>query len=215
MVQQLSKRIADEVETIIVGKRQVLDTVMSAILTNWHVLFEDYPGFTWLNRKLAERDEERNTLVLTFDARSQGTPEHPFARPKTVVSYEHLTPETYDARLMQGNRPGPDGSPDQWTILLTDAYAGTAHPIDVLKGVLVLKRILSLNTDLLPLTIRGFHVGRQIIFPSQQDLQRRHHIIDRDAAQFFYEVIHYYPAFEGKFNRETRGIMEMLEKVEE
>ena len=70
MVQQLSKRIADEVETIIVGKRQVLDTVMSAILTNGHVLFEDYPGLakTLIAKSLA------SALGLNFK-RIQFTPD--------------------------------------------------------------------------------------------------------------------------------------------
>ena len=182
------------------------------------IFFEDRPdasdstGFqlAWLNRRLAGRDKKRNTLVLTFDARPQGTPEHPFVQPKAVVSYEHLTAQTYNARLTEGNRLGPDGSPDRWTILLTDAYAGTSRPVELLRGVLVLKRILALNSTL-PLTIREFHVGRQIIFPTEQDLQKRFHIIDRDAARFFYEITHYYPAFEQKFNRQTRRIMETLE----
>lgn len=185
------------------------------------LFFEDWPdapdstGFrlAWLNRKLDEQDEKQNTLVLTFDARPQGTPEHPFVQPKAVVSYEHLTPKTYNARLMQGNRRTPDGSPETWTILLTDAYTGTSHPLELLRSVLVLKRILALNSTL-PLTIREFHVGRQIIFPTEQDLQKRFHIIDRDAARFFYEVSRYYPAFEQKFNRQTRRIMELLEASE-
>ena len=185
------------------------------------IFFEDRPdapdstGFrlTWLNRKLAERGEGQNTLVLGFDARSRGTSEHPFSQPKAAVSYERLTSETYSTRLMQGNRPVPDGLPDRWTILLTDAYSGTAHPIDVLKGVLVLKRILFLNSTL-PLTIQDFHVGRQIIFPAEQDLQSRFHIIDRDAARFFYEVTHYYPAFEQAFNRETRRAIRLMDAFE-
>ena len=36
--------VIDEVGKAVVGKRQVLERVMLAILCNGHVLFEDYPG---------------------------------------------------------------------------------------------------------------------------------------------------------------------------
>ena len=114
---------------------------------------------------------------------------------------------------MTGNRPFPDGSPNAWTVLLSEVNpAGVrgATGIEVLQGVLVLKRILALNKTL-PLTIREFRVGRQIIFPTEQDLKRRFHIIDRDAARFFYEVIQYYPEFEQAFNRETRRITHLMQ----
>jgi MoxR-like ATPase len=39
-----TKKIVDEVEKAIVGKRSVLDMVMVSILAGGHVLFEDYPG---------------------------------------------------------------------------------------------------------------------------------------------------------------------------
>ena len=113
---------------------------------------------------------------------------------------------------MAGNRPKQDGSPDSWTVLLSEVNPSGvrgASGIEVLQGVLVLKRILALNTTL-PLTIKEFRVGRQIIFPTEQDLRQRFHIIDRDAARFFYEVIQYYPEFEQSFNRETRLITQML-----
>ncbi len=53
-------------------------------------------------------------------------------------------------------------------------------------------------------------MGRQIIFPTEQDLKQRFLIIDRDAAMFFYEVIQYYPEFERSFNRETQRITALL-----
>ena len=75
---------------------------------------------------------------------------------------------------------------------------------------MVLKRVLALNTTM-PLTIKEFRVGRQIIFPTEQDLKQRFHIIDRDAARFFYEVIQYYPEFEKAFSREMRAAQNLLE----
>ena len=81
--------------------------------------------------------------------------------------------------------------------------------IDVLKGVIILKRLLSLNTNL-PMTIKDFHVGRQIIFPTEEDIQQGFHVIDRDAAQLFFEVMQYYRAFEQEFNRQTQFMMRQL-----
>jgi MoxR-like ATPase len=38
------RRIIDEISTVIVGKRHVLEQILFAILANGHILFEDYPG---------------------------------------------------------------------------------------------------------------------------------------------------------------------------
>jgi hypothetical protein len=186
------------------------------------ITFEDYPaapdssGFRtrFLNKLLRDRETDGNTLILTYDASTRGTADHPFVPPKTRISYENLSDgDAYVSRLMTGNRPFPDGSPKAWTVLLSEINPSGvrgATGIEVLQGVLVLKRILSLNKTL-PLTIREFRVGRQIIFPTEQDLKQRFHIIDRDAARFFYEVIQYYPEFEQAFNRETRRITQMMQ----
>ena len=89
-----------------------------------------------------------------------------------------------------------------------------ASAMEVLKGVLVLKRILSLNKTM-PVTIDEFRVGRQIIFPTKQELEDKYHIIDYDVAQFFYEVINYYPEFERAFNRDTASIIFKMRGVTE
>ena len=54
-VDELSKRVIDEVEQAILGKRELLEMVMTAILVNGHVLFEDNPGLgkTTLARSMA------------------------------------------------------------------------------------------------------------------------------------------------------------------
>lgn len=187
------------------------------------ITFEDYPaapdssGFRtqFLNQLLEGRSTSGNTLVLTFDASTRGTPEHPFVPPKARISYDQIeSGDTYVNKLMTGNRRRPDGSPNAWSVLLSETKpAGVrgATGIEVLQGVLVLKRILALNKTL-PLTIKEFRVGRQIIFPTEQDLKQRFHIIDRDAARFFYEVIQYYPEFEKSFNRETARITQLLKQ---
>lgn len=44
-VAELTKCVIDEVEKAVVGKREVLEKIMAAILTSGgHVLLEDYPG---------------------------------------------------------------------------------------------------------------------------------------------------------------------------
>ena len=44
-VAELSNRVIKEVERAIVGKREVLEMIMAALLTSGgHVLLEDYPG---------------------------------------------------------------------------------------------------------------------------------------------------------------------------
>ncbi|MCZ6634542.1 MAG: hypothetical protein O7G87_14140, partial [bacterium] len=135
-----------------------------------------------------------------------------FAQPKATISYQNHTKETYIAHLMAGNQRQTDGSLDKWTIPLSKTNppgVRGATSLEVLKGVLVLKRIIALNKTL-PLTIKEFRVGRQIIFPTEQDLRQRFHIIDRDAARFYYEVIQYYPEFEKTFNRETRKYLKAI-----
>jgi MoxR-like ATPase len=43
-VSELSKKIIAEVERAVVGKRDVLETIMAAALAGGHILLEDYPG---------------------------------------------------------------------------------------------------------------------------------------------------------------------------
>jgi MoxR-like ATPase len=43
-VSELSKQVINEVERAVVGKRDLLEAIMSAVLAGGHVLLEDYPG---------------------------------------------------------------------------------------------------------------------------------------------------------------------------
>lgn len=69
-VDELNNQVVEEVERTIIGKRDLLEMVMSAILVNGHVLFEDNPGLgkTTLARSIAM------TLGLEF-RRIQFTPD--------------------------------------------------------------------------------------------------------------------------------------------
>ena len=69
-VSEQGQRILDEVERAVVGKRQPLTLVLSAILAGGHVLIEDFPG---LGKTLAARSFAA-TLGLEF-TRAQFTPD--------------------------------------------------------------------------------------------------------------------------------------------
>ncbi len=67
---ELARRVLDEVEQAVVGKRLPLTLVLSAVLAKGHVLLEDFPG---LGKTLAARSLAR-VLGLDF-ARVQFTPD--------------------------------------------------------------------------------------------------------------------------------------------
>jgi MoxR-like ATPase len=69
-VTTLAGRVLDEVERAVVGKRQSLALVLSAVLAGGHVLLEDFPG---LGKTLAARSFAQ-TLGLEF-RRAQFTPD--------------------------------------------------------------------------------------------------------------------------------------------
>jgi len=43
-VSELGRKVVDEVERAVVGKRDLLETIMASVLAGGHVLLEDYPG---------------------------------------------------------------------------------------------------------------------------------------------------------------------------
>ena len=192
------------------------------IQLNQIIVFENDPdaldgsGYrtAFLNQLLALRDaDNHDNIILTFKAQDRGTPDHPFALPKADIVFEDLPAEGFLARLMRSNPRLPDGRQEAWSIMLPLANppgVRGASALDLLQGVLVMKRILALNTTF-PLTIQEFRVGRQIILPTESDLEKRYHVIDRDIAQYFYEAIQYYPEFEQAFNIGTRAIREEIQ----
>jgi len=203
------------------------------------IFFEDLPDdpnglmLTYLSEKLSRFDKQTDknqTLALIFDANPGGSLEtlsrsaleskRLFVQPKATVVYDVLpTPgpsqegsgETYMQRLARLNQRQPDGTPDKWTMLLTKAPLRIKPVDEILPGVLVLKRVLELNKSSLPLTLRDFKPGQQILFPTEQDIRTNYHVIDGKVAQLFYEVILYYPAFEETFKYEVKRIYERLD----
>jgi len=68
---------------------------------------------------------------------------------------------------------------------------------------------LELNPSL-DMELDALHVGLQIIFPSEEDLTRRFHLVDFDTARLFFEVEEYYSAFERVFDRDIGRAFELL-----
>ena len=131
----------------------------------------------------------------------------PFEHPRALISTATVNdPGNYIEQMSMLNANDPERN----RILLSSSIAPPgvrgATALEVLKGVLVLKRILALNSSM-PVTIDEFRVGRQIIFPTEQELKDKYHVIDYDVAKFFYEVINYYPEFETAFNRDSAEII--------
>ena len=137
----------------------------------------------------------------------------PFEHPRALVKHVGLKdPSDYVKQISLLNASDPDRN----TILLSGSVSPPgvrgATALEVLKGVLVLKRILALNSSM-PVTIKEFRVGRQIIFPTEQELRDKYHVVDYDAARFFYEIINYYPEFERAFNDDAKGILDRMEEL--
>jgi Flp pilus assembly secretin CpaC len=153
-----------------------------------------------------------NSLVFNF-ADHKANSAGPFEHPRAKIYRTRVTNASHYIELMSSiNKDDPDRN----TILLATNVSPPgvrgANALEVLKGVLVLKRILALNSTM-PVTIDEFRVGRQIIFPTEQELKDKYHVIDYDAARFFYEVINYYPEFEQAFNRDSAQIIYQMRGI--
>ena len=163
-----------------------------------------------LLRDLKSADE--NSLVLDYaDHKAKNT--GPFEHPRALINRTNITnPANYVEQISALNSDDLERN----TVLLSNAVSPPgvrgATALEVLKGVLVLKRILALNHSM-PVTINEFRVGRQIIFPTEQELRDKYHIIDYDVARFFYQVINYYPEFESAFNRDSDAILERIKEL--
>jgi len=157
---------------------------------------------------------KENSLVLDYaDNRVKNTGS--FEHPRALIDRTNVvSPNNYVEQISVLNSDDLERN----TVLLSTEIAPPgvrgANALDVLKGVLVLKRIMALNHSM-PLTIAEFRVGRQIIFPTEQELGDKYHIIDYDAARFFYQIINYYPEFERAFNRDAKAILERIEELSE
>jgi len=141
-------------------------------------------------------------VALEIDLSDQGTVEHPLVQPiATVEGVSIRDSNAFTTMLVARNQ---SGQPERKraTILLTNEVLPSgvrgATALEVLKGILVLKKVLHLNKEM-PQKLTAFKEGRQLLFPSAEDLGESFHLIDFETAELFYEIIQYYPEFEAEF----------------
>ena len=65
----------------------------------------------------------------------------------------------------------------------------------------------------MPLRIDEFYAGRQVVYPSREEVERSFHVIDADVARYFFELQQYYRAFEQEFNFQAGLIRESLAEL--
>jgi general secretion pathway protein D len=171
-------------------------------------------------KEFAKLKDGQNAFSLSFEAQPRGTIDRPLVPPKAVFNYQSVTAKTFPSTLFGGNDRNPDGTQKNWMILLSKDknYSGIEHtnsvtPMEFLQSVIVLKRVLELNEKDVPLTLSEFHIGRQIIFPSQDELKKGYILVDREVAELFYEISNYYGVFEQSFDRQAREMSAKLDKI--
>lgn len=147
-------------------------------------------------------------LVLTYEASDEPVDGEYFTYPFATVR-DTVVPQDETDRILflrELNPVGEEDRPLRWSILLEEQ-----GDIEHLRNALILKALLELNNKL-PLTLRAFRPGLQILFPSHEDMENRYHLIDSEVAQLFYETSgsQYYPAFERVFNQKVREVEKIL-----
>ena len=150
------------------------------------------------------------TLQLTYSLEGKATFEKPFVRPTALAGYISIEEsfDSYKNALGRLNTLGATPDEDVFTILITKSEPKYERR---LYEVLIMKKLLEMNPDL-ELTFDYFKAGIEILFPTAQVLNNNSHIVDRDAAKYFYEVNAYYGAFELEFNRFTKELSELIQQ---
>ena len=160
--------------------------------------------FTELKREYdaRTRDDPGVTLVISFDPGAD--PGSVFSPPLASISWvgrEAGGYQDYQEALRDGN-PRETAGDGGWLRQEIRLSAGFGFdPWRHLQLTLMLKRLLELNQGRGLLTLPGFHPGREVVFPTVQDLRERNHLVDRKTAQLFYETLDYYWAFEQEYRR--------------
>ena len=144
------------------------------------------------------------TLQLSYSIKGKATVQKPFVRPTAETKYITLS-NSYKNVLKGSNKRGSGPSDDVFTILISEDKNERR-----LYDVLVLKKVLEMNPDL-KLTLQYFKPGIEILFPSPDVLLNNNHVVDRDAAKYFYEANDYYGSFEEEFNRSTAELGRLIQ----
>ncbi len=145
------------------------------------------------------------TLQLSYSVKGKATVQKPFVRPTAETKYITLLSNSYKNVLKGSNKRGSGPSDDVFTILILEDKNERR-----LYDVLVMKKVLEMNPDL-KLTLQYFKPGIEILFPSPDVLLNNNHVVDRDAAKYFYEANDYYGSFEEEFNRSTAELGRLIQ----
>ncbi len=148
---------------------------------------------------------DEQALKLSYSLKGKATFEKPFVRPTAAAHYITLT-DSYKNELKSFNARGDNPEDDVFTILISEGKHERR-----LYEVLVMKKVLEMNPDM-ELSLRYFKPGIEILFPSPDVLLDNSHVVDRDAAQIFYEVNDYYGSFEQEFNRATADLGRLIKE---
>jgi len=143
-------------------------------------------------------------LQLSYTIKGKATIQKPFVRPTAEVKYINFT-DSFKNVLKGLNKRGADPTEDSFAILVFRDKDERR-----LYDVLVMKKLLEMNPDL-ELTLEYFKPGIEILFPSPDVLLSNNHVVDRDAAKYFYEVNDYYGSFEQEFNRSTAELGQLIQ----
>ena len=143
-------------------------------------------------------------LQLSYSIKGKATVQKPFVRPTAEIKYITVS-DSYKNVLKGLNKRGSSPSDDVFTILISRGKDERR-----LYDVLVMKKVLEMNPDL-ELTLQYFKPGIEILFPSPDVLLNNNHVVDRDAAKYFYEVNDYYGSFEQEFNRSTAELGRLIQ----
>lgn len=158
--------------------------------------------------------EDASSCKFSVETRKQDATNSTFFLPPVVriACVPRTNSDGYLERLRRCN----DISSGWQTILLDrDFKRRERNSIGLLQSVLALERLLEINDKrTFPRTLRDFHVGRELVMPTREDLRMRRHLIDRDTARKFYQTLDYYTAFAEMYKKLTDDFRSTVSQIE-
>jgi hypothetical protein len=122
-----------------------------------------------------------------------------------------VEPDAWLKKLRELNRA--DSGANARTILVNDARLPTGGtPLELLRSVMVLKRVLELNPTL-GTSLASFQPGLQVLFPAKDSLAEEIHTIDETTARLFFEVADPFAAFQDAFKVELEQLDQEIKQA--
>ena len=155
------------------------------------------------------REAADQAVILSYQAQPVPEPGESFSLPLAAVRDTVAEVDTVKDLLWDLNIYDDQARAQEWAIVLADE-----DDVERLRKVLILKLVLALNENM-PLTLQAFRPGVQILFPTREDMRNRYHLIDREAAQLFYETKYPYQVTQRVLNATLSRVKEELGIKEE